>query len=588
MNMSFEKRVCSKSLGFWAAAILLSGLMFTGCLHSARNQDSSSPVLSLRMGVSGVNALGKSSVITLDKLVIVISSSANDTILDTLTSSTTPSLNTVSTSPQVLTKNYVLPALRTWKIVVTSRDVLDSAIHRDSAVSPVLYAGDTGVVSLDLSAKFSMYDARFLTIPDSIASSTGTHKQILTINRLVLKINDAVVRDSTATPGPFFTALSTHALTYDYVSYATGSWTAVTSGTTQDLYGVAFGVADTGFVFGDNMTLKTVDGGITWEEKGYAPLIMRAGVALSGYSAYAAGDFGILTFTHSGGEDGGAAFVPEPDFPEAATNPVFYGLAYPTASIGYAAGAAGHLWKTTDSALSWTQLTSGTSEDLKAVHFIDVNNGWAAGNAGTILVTTDAGANWSAQTSGTGADLNGIRFVSASVGWAVGSGGVILKTVNAGASWATQTSGTTQRLNGLYPKDANTVYAVGDNGVIVRTTNGGSTWITQTTPTSQTLRGLFFVGDKGYAVGDAGTILSLVPGNHLIEMLAYGPMAAWSEADPLFRGSAMITAGAGQDSTVALQLNWAGPTTGTGKLDAVIGRVGTVIIEGEVPDTVDP
>jgi hypothetical protein len=160
----------------------------------------------------------------LDKLVVTITSSTNDTIRDTITSVTSPALNPVSTTGQTITKNYTLKALRSWKIIATSRDSRDSIVHRDSSTIPAMYAGDTAVVNLNLSSKFSMYEARFLTLPDSIRSTGDTTvKQVLHINRLVLKIDGVTVRDSIASPGPYFAAGATHALEYDYVR--TGSRT---------------------------------------------------------------------------------------------------------------------------------------------------------------------------------------------------------------------------------------------------------------------------------------------------------------------------------------------------------------------------
>jgi hypothetical protein len=116
-----------------------------------------------------------------------------------------------------VTKNRTLTALRTWKIVVTSRDRLDSTIHRDSASIPAMYAGDTAIVNLNLSSRFSMYEANFLTLPDSIQSATPSQpKQKLCIKRLVLKVDGVSVRDS-ITPLTCFAAASSPKLSYDYV-----------------------------------------------------------------------------------------------------------------------------------------------------------------------------------------------------------------------------------------------------------------------------------------------------------------------------------------------------------------------------------
>jgi len=223
MNTSLSKittRMKATLTGLLGAAVL------AGCFSSEAPVGGTGDEVAVRvrMGVGSVTALNKGALIKLNKLIIVYSSSANDTIRDTITTATSPSLDSVSTTGQTVTKNRTLTALRTWKIKVTSRDRLDTVIHVDSATIPAMYAGDTAVVNLNLSSRFAMYEARFLTLPDSIQSSVPSQpKQILRINRLVLKVDGVTVRDSTASPGPYFTAGQTHTLAYDYV--LTGSRT---------------------------------------------------------------------------------------------------------------------------------------------------------------------------------------------------------------------------------------------------------------------------------------------------------------------------------------------------------------------------
>ncbi len=577
------------AVGLFPVLLLLVGCFDSGTSPRSKRAFSVDPVLKLRVGMAGLKSLAKSSDISLDKLVIVLSSSANDTIRDTLTSLTTPALNPLSTNPQTIAKPYALKALRTWKVVVTSRDVLDSVIHRDSALIPVLYAGDTAVANLNLSARYSMYAATFLSIPDSISSASGTHKQKLNIDRLVLKINGTVERDSAPDPGPYFASGIPYVLDYDYVPTGTaGGWGLVSSGTMQDLYSVAFSGPDTGFAVGDNMTLRTLDGGKTWGVRDHAPLIMRAGFVVNGLTAYGAGDMGLVSSTHTGGEDGNAQFLPEPDFPEAADNPSLNTLFFTSASTGYAAGDGGAIWKTTDSSNAWVAQTSGTSQHLRSAHFADAATGWMAGDGGVILKTTNGGTDWAAQTSGTANGLNGVHFVDAGNGWAVGAAGTILKTTNGGADWTPQASGVSHHLRTVYFLDASTGYAAGDSGTLLKTLNGGSTWTREFTGITHRLRSLRFSGPRGYAVGDAGTVLSLVPGNVLIEMQAYGPMGSWNTAEPLYQGAKVISTLAGQDSTVSLTLNWVGPATGAGSLEVEVGKVGKITIDGTVPDVVTP
>jgi hypothetical protein len=218
MNTSLTKIPHRIKAGFVG---LLGAVILAGCFSSqapVAGTTGDEVAIRVRMGVGSVAALGKTNVIKLNKLIIVYTSSANDTIRDTITSSTSPALDSVSTTGQTVTKNRTLTALRTWKIKVTSRDRLDTVIHIDSATIPAMYAGDTAVVNLNMSSRFAMYEARFLTLPDSIQSSVPSQpKQKLRINRLVLKIDGVTVRDSTATVRPYFDSATTHTLAYDYV-----------------------------------------------------------------------------------------------------------------------------------------------------------------------------------------------------------------------------------------------------------------------------------------------------------------------------------------------------------------------------------
>jgi photosystem II stability/assembly factor-like uncharacterized protein len=54
-------------------------------------------------------------------------------------------------------------------------------------------------------------------------------------------------------------------------------------------------------------------------------------------------------------------------------------------------------------------------------------------------------APWAAQTSGTTQSLRGVAFVNGTLGCAVGDGGVIRRTTNGGGTWSAVKSGTTRR-----------------------------------------------------------------------------------------------------------------------------------------------
>lgn len=69
---------------------------------------------------------------------------------------------------------------------------------------------------------------------------------------------------------------------------------------------------------------------------------------------------------------------------------------------------------------------------------MDNLHGWAVGHNGTIVATVDGGDNWTAQTSGTTQQLRGLFFLNQDTGWVVGgfSSLVVLNTTDGGASWS--------------------------------------------------------------------------------------------------------------------------------------------------------
>jgi hypothetical protein len=72
----------------------------------------------------------------------------------------------------------------------------------------------------------------------------------------------------------------------------------------------------------------------------------------------------------------------------------------------------------------------------------------------------------------------------------------------------------------------------------------------------------------------------ITPGQHTVTLEAYGTMHTY--AGVLYSGSSAFTVAAGVDETKAVALNWVGPTSGTGKLTVILGKVGRVIVNGGI------
>jgi hypothetical protein len=134
----------------------------------------------------------------------------------------------------------------------------------------------------------------------------------------------------------------------------------------------------------------------------------------------------------------------------------------------------GRVFKTTDGGTTWTQYTTGTTNTLFGICFVDTSNGWAVGWTGKIVVTTNGGTTWSSQTSPVSRDLYAVHFRDPQHGWITGTQGTILATTNGGSTWQAQSSGTSNDLRSLDVYDGRWAWAVGSGGAILATVTGGS------------------------------------------------------------------------------------------------------------------
>ena len=201
------------------------------------------------------------------------------------------------------------------------------------------------------------------------------------------------------------------------------------------------------------------------------------------------------------------------------TSQALWDVSFVNASTGWVAGDNGTIRHTTNGGTTWSGQTSGTTNLLRGVVFVDANTGWVAGYGGTILHTTNGGTTWTAQTSGTGSNLQDVAFANANTGWVVGSSGTILHTTNGGTTWTAQTSGTSNSLSDLAFVSTSMGWTAGAGGTILHTNNGGTTWTAQTSGTSEGLQGVDFVdANTGWTVGNNGTILHTTNGSLPVEL----------------------------------------------------------------------
>lgn len=162
------------------------------------------------------------------------------------------------------------------------------------------------------------------------------------------------------------------------------------------------------------------------------------------------------------------------------------------------------------------------SEFLYSIHFINQNEGWVAGNNGVIAKTADGGLTWDELSTGITVNLKSIYFVNSSDGWAVGysdGNGIIIKSTDGGQSWHNTNFPSTKTLRYIYFINENIGWACGsiastpnDKGVILYTDNGGDTWVVQHIENNCTvLYDMDFANNNtGWAVGSDGVLLKNV------------------------------------------------------------------------------
>lgn len=127
----------------------------------------------------------------------------------------------------------------------------------------------------------------------------------------------------------------------------------------------------------------------------------------------------------------------------------------------YIAGTGGEIYRTLDGN-SWTNLTTGTTANLKDISFKDANNGIAVGENGIMLMTSDGGNNWNILPQYFALDYNSVKYLSSGVIYIVGEAGLIMKSLDNGNTWGTQVSGTTYNLNSIC-FTGSTWFCVGDH-----------------------------------------------------------------------------------------------------------------------------
>ncbi len=166
---------------------------------------------------------------------------------------------------------------------------------------------------------------------------------------------------------------------------------------------------------------------------------------------------------------------------------VFSSVFFLNGKEGFVTDYKGGIYKTTDSARTWTALNSTTSSPIRDIYFSDTNNGIAVGgedpcyetgctSGGFILKTQNGGQTWkNVLTPINKGAIRAIHFITNSLGFCVGDGAVY-KTTDGGQNW---TENPIANMGGDFTKiefsDTQNGFIISGRDIL-KTTDGGSSW----------------------------------------------------------------------------------------------------------------
>jgi len=190
----------------------------------------------------------------------------------------------------------------------------------------------------------------------------------------------------------------------------------------EQVYDLTFFDALQGWICGKNGYIsRTSDGGVTWtaQTSGTSEdLNTIKFTTLAEAWVVGTGNPGTILYTGNSG----ALWSPQ----TSNTTEDLNGVYFDDVITGWAVGNNGTIMATTDGGTNWVAQTSGTNEDLSEVVFLDPATGWVVGDNGTVLATNDGGSSWSTQSTPTTEDLHSLIMKSTSLGWACGDNGTII------------------------------------------------------------------------------------------------------------------------------------------------------------------
>lgn len=237
-------------------------------------------------------------------------------------------------------------------------------------------------------------------------------------------------------------------------------------------------------------------------------------------------------------------------------------------------GERGHILLSDDGGLTWQQQPVPTQTTLTSVFFINPRLGWAAGHAAIILRTTDGGESWTkVYEDPTGEQpILDLWFRDDRFGYAVGAYGLLLETTDGGDTWgkrsfsadsatpadppaesedsswydATAELGEDVHLNQLRESAGGRLYIAAEAGNVYRSDDGGATWLSLDPPYEGSFFGVLpLAGESLLVYGLRGNLLFSPDAGKSWSAIETGTTATLNDAIRLQDGRVVVVGLAG-------------------------------------------
>lgn len=194
----------------------------------------------------------------------------------------------------------------------------------------------------------------------------------------------------------------------------------------------------------------------------------------------------------------------------------FYGVLAPEKDVIWAAGSLGKVVRSEDDGKSWKEQATPSTHHLQDIAAWDALRAVCVGNQGVVIVTLDGGKTWKevkAPRSEVANKLMRVKAYPEGVAWAVGEMGAVLCSADYGQTWTRRSKEEDVGWNDVAFVDPKNGLVVGEFGRMLRTSDGGNTWKPSGSPAKSSLLAVAFRdGSSGVAVGMEGLTLSTSDG----------------------------------------------------------------------------